>query len=890
MKLLVKFVFAVSLLICFSYSTSFVQAQTFSQLGADIIGEAANDHSGGAVSISSDGTVVAIGAAGNSSVAGYVRVYEWNGSGWTQRGSDIDGEAVGDNFGLAISLSADGTVVAIGAKHNDGNGLSAGHVRVYEWNGSSWSQRGSDIDGSAAGDQSGTSVSLSKDGLVVAIGAPFYTGSQKYGHVRIFEWNGLSWSQRGSDIIGEVSDDLFGDAVALSADGTVVAGGAYSNDDSGTNAGHVRVFEWSGGSWSQRGSDIDGDGAEDESGRAVSLSADGTVLAIGSAKNDNTATDAGQVRIFEWNGASWSQRGADINGEAGGDESGTSVSLSADGTALAIGAPYNDGNGGEAGQVRIFDWDGSSWNQRGSDIDGEQGAIGDEEEGSPGDNFGRAVALSADGAVVAAGATNNGASNNGHVQVYQSATTLTLTGSAGWRLLSTGFIEQTYDDLLDNLWTQGFTNADVTVGTSNVYTWATGDATTNSSNWTSLSNQTDSVESGTGIAVYLYSDDNGPDTGGDAGFPKSISYTGFQPSEDIEITVNANNNGWALVGNPFNTTIDWDSATTANLTSSAYVWDTGSSQWISWNGSTGSLTDGLIERFQGFFVQSSSSGTPSLSIPLKAQVGDGNFFGKSRADLNSSLVTLPIKIEHQNLSNTLWLSFEEDAKLGLDRKDAFKLVPLSSEFIQVSQVIDESISLDISALPLGFEEYSIPIAVNSTVSGEFSLSIDRTRVSESWSFELIDNETGKSSDLIENYNFTIEVSQKNSPSAISEMLTSGNPIKAKALSERFLLNITTNQEVSNETEARIESFKLHPAYPNPFNPSTNIEFELSKSTNVSLEIFDIMGRKVAELISGYQQAGLSRVKWDAVNISSGIYFVKLRSEGKVLTQKIMLIK
>ncbi|NDH19669.1 MAG: hypothetical protein EBY51_10020, partial [Actinobacteria bacterium] len=113
----------------------FVSAtSSIDQLGSDIDGEAAADQSGFTVSLSSDGTAVAIGAIGNDgtgSNAGHVRVYEWNGTAWVQKGSDIDGEAAADRSGYSVSLSSDGTEVAIGAIGNDGTGASAGHVRVY---------------------------------------------------------------------------------------------------------------------------------------------------------------------------------------------------------------------------------------------------------------------------------------------------------------------------------------------------------------------------------------------------------------------------------------------------------------------------------------------------------------------------------------------------------------------------------------------------------------------------------------------------------------------------------------------------------------------------------------------------------------------------------------
>ena len=79
----------------------------------------------------------------------------------TQLGSDINGEASYDQSGVSVSINSDGTKVAIGATKNDGGGSDSGHVRVYQYSSSSWSQIGSDINGEATNDSSGQSVSLS---------------------------------------------------------------------------------------------------------------------------------------------------------------------------------------------------------------------------------------------------------------------------------------------------------------------------------------------------------------------------------------------------------------------------------------------------------------------------------------------------------------------------------------------------------------------------------------------------------------------------------------------------------------------------------------------------------------------------------------------------------
>jgi hypothetical protein len=396
-------------------STVDTSSASWSQLGSDIDGEAAWDESGKSVSLSSDGTIVAIGAIyndGNSSDAGHVRVYEYSGGSWSQLGSDIDGEAIYDESGISVSLSSDGTIVAIGATGNDGGGTRSGHVRVYEYSGGSWSQLGSDIDGEASNDRSGISVSLSSDGSIVAIGAYINDGNgSNAGHVRVYEYSGGSWSQLGSDIDGEAANDTSGYATSLSSDGTILAVGAYNNAGvNGSSSGHVRVYQWNGSSWSQLGSDIDGEAENDQSGRSVSLSSDGTILAVGAPYNDGTGTSAGHVRVYEYSGGSWSQLGSDIDGEAAGDAFGYSVSLSSDGTIVAIGGINNDGTPNNSGHVRVYEYSGGSWNQLGSDIDGEAG----------GDNSGFSISLSSDGTIVAIGAYGNDANGtrSGHVRVY----------------------------------------------------------------------------------------------------------------------------------------------------------------------------------------------------------------------------------------------------------------------------------------------------------------------------------------------------------------------------------------------------------------------------------------------------------------------------------------
>ena len=343
----------------------------YSQRGNDIVGEmeVAGSYtlSGSAIAISDSGNTLVVGARGDDGTdgsfdeysgssgtsytdIGHVRVHDWNGSSWQQRGADIDGENTGDMSGNAVAVNGDGNTIAIGAINNDGNGQDSGHVRVYQWSGSAWTQVGSDIDGEANNDNSGVSISLSTDGRTLAVGADNNDGANgsDSGHVRVYDLSGSQWVQRGVDIDGESASDYSGVSVDLSGDGKSLVVGAKDNDGNGSNAGHARVFDWSGSRWEQRGSDIDGESSGDQSGSSATISNDGQTVVLGAPGNDGAGDNAGHARIYSWNGFQWGIQGKDVDGSAANALNGTSVGVSSDGTRMVTGSPGADNSKGEA--------------------------------------------------------------------------------------------------------------------------------------------------------------------------------------------------------------------------------------------------------------------------------------------------------------------------------------------------------------------------------------------------------------------------------------------------------------------------------------------------------------------------------------------------------------
>lgn len=328
----------------------------WAQKGEDIAGIGAIDLNGEYVCLNDSGNIVAIRARGVNNFAGAARIFEWNGSAWVQLGTDIIGDSLDAGLGGAISLNGTGHTVVVGACSNDGNGNNAGNARIYDWDGTTWVQRGFNIDGEDALDQAGGALSISASGDRIAVASKINAANGSglgTGHVRVFDWNGTAWVQLGNEINGTLQYQFFGSFVRLNDAGSVLAIGA-TQSDSATYDGFVQVYEWNGTAWVQRGADLRAETTGIESAAIIDLNAAGSIIAIGAPTNSGNAYWSGHVRLFIWDGSIWDQIGADIDGETEQDFLGSDVSLTADGTTVAIGISGNDDNGTTAGQVRVF--------------------------------------------------------------------------------------------------------------------------------------------------------------------------------------------------------------------------------------------------------------------------------------------------------------------------------------------------------------------------------------------------------------------------------------------------------------------------------------------------------------------------------------------------------
>jgi hypothetical protein len=214
----------------------------------------------------------------------------------------------GDSFGGAVALSADGKTLAVGALYDDVSGnADQGSVTVYGRSGKSWVEEKVLVaENGSAEDWFGYSVAVSADGNTLAIGAVYadVNGNKDEGSVSVFARSGGAWSlQKTLNISGGAAGDLFGYAVALSADGSTLAVGAISDDvNANVDQGSVSVFARTGTAWKeQQVITLDNGAASGNFGWSVSLSTDGNTLAAGGPNQG-----AGKAAVFTRSGGTWS--------------------------------------------------------------------------------------------------------------------------------------------------------------------------------------------------------------------------------------------------------------------------------------------------------------------------------------------------------------------------------------------------------------------------------------------------------------------------------------------------------------------------------------------------------------------------------------------------------
>jgi len=399
-------------------------------------------------------------ADNSAASSGAVYVFTRTGGTWIQQAYvKASNTGPSDAFGRSVALSADGSTLAVGAPNEDsaatgidGNQAdnsagSSGAAYVFSRAGTTWTQQAYvKASNTGATDNFGVTVALSADGSTLAVGAIYeasasagINGNQAdnslsfAGAAYVFSRAGTTWTQQAYvKASNPGGSDYFGIGIALSADGSTLAAAAYHEssaatgingnqaDDSANVSGAVYVYTRGGTTWTQQAyvKAFNTD-AGDQFGSSVALSADGSTLAVGAFGEDSAATgvggnsgnaafDSGAAYVFTRTGTTWTQQAyVKASNTEGVDFFGESIALSADGSALAVGATLEDSattgidgdpadnSAASAGAVYRFTRTGTWAHQ----------AYVKATNTDAGDRFGGAVALSGDGSTLVVGAS-----------------------------------------------------------------------------------------------------------------------------------------------------------------------------------------------------------------------------------------------------------------------------------------------------------------------------------------------------------------------------------------------------------------------------------------------------------------------------------------------------
>jgi hypothetical protein len=452
---------------------------------------------------------------------------------------------------------------------------------------------------------------------------------------------------------------------------------------------------------------------------------------------------------------------------------------------------------------------------------------------------------------------------------------VTLTGSAGWRMMSVPTASATFASLLDNVWTQGFAGASSTGGDANVRLF-------NGSSWVAPANLSTTIGAGTGFIFNPFEDDDFVAAGIQGGFPKTLSITGTENASGVAPALNSGIGAWTLVGNPFASSIDADLLTKSGVNNVVYLWSPSANDYLSWNGTEGGLTNGLIAPFQGFFIQSAGE-SPTLTFNDGAKTTGATFNGKTAATFRAVL-----KAEGVGHENTAIVAFSDDGKIGFDSRDAWYINPLSSDYMHIMTLLPGTTwGLKTNNLPAGLsEELVIKADIKTTRSGEITIKCTDFNLPAGWRLTLRDLQTGATANLTAGETLTATITVTAKVTNESHFV----PETVEIAQTRFELIVNPEIQTAAEDRGLPATLRLNQNYPNPFNPSTGISFELPAQGDATLSVFDLTGRLVDIITEGVKAAGTHTVSWNGSKQASGVYILRLETAGQVLIRKMTLLK
>lgn len=541
---------------------------------------------------------------------------------------------------------------------------------------------------------------------------------------------------------------------------------------------------------------------------------------------------------------------------------------------------------------------------------------------------------------------------------------LTLDGDKGWRMI-TSPVNTVYADLFDGLVSQGFTGANFPDKQPNILWFDETQIGTTNMAWRTPSAKNQQVEGGRGYFHYIFNGaemlDNGQATGqhyndllpvtidaiglehatGGSIFDFGVTYT---PRNETMVSLTDTlkiNEGWNLIGNPSTASLDWDTAsgwTKTNIDETIYIWDpsanNGHGDFLVWNGSFGTLDHGIIAPFQSFWVRANDE-NPSLLMNDAAKTTGGSFVGNSIPGKTQAYylpTALTLRLEAGGMEAQAMISFTENGKRGEDPSDAYRLEPMSDNWLKLYTVTTENpLPMVINNLPADFsEQLHIPVYIEGQkgkhpVGGQYKLSWD---LPENWPLHwdvyLMDHHRKSVIPMNKGQN-TLSFSLHQTQSEHASLAPADHPLDmpagiiagaGKNLAENKPSQVTQHSFGSANVGARTASVKsspsfsivlipgepeeevgymapeamLLPVFPNPVRDYANIRFSLPEAGNVHINVYDLHGRRIHNITNQSFSSGIHTLTWTPGRLAPGAYFVVMQSGSVNNVQKMIVVR
>ncbi|WP_290790816.1 hypothetical protein [Flavihumibacter sp. UBA7668] len=377
------------------------------QKGLVLLGKVPGEQFGRNIKLSADGTVLAVAAPFNSEYGdklGRIEVYKFDGNNWSRMGKEILAGPGDFNYGEHMELSKDGRILVVGAPFQS--------VNIYTFSNDSWVKSVKSIQLEKENDML-QAITMSSDMQHIAVA--FESSAYKRCCIRIFKQKEEQWIQEGNDIIPAPLQKIYGLSLSLSKEGNLLAIGNYSKDTMRMrNAGEVLFYKKEGDQWIQQKGRIMGEAQDTNLGNGVVLSDLGTRIVVSSNSLDLFHRNTGFVETYEFSGSAWKRKSPAIRPAKPNSYFGHAIALSGDGSLLALSTPYL--GFGKPGYVKVYRVADSGWVELASIIDRD----GVETTSSPNNSTGWSIAISSTGNTLAIGFPHNDENGDmsGKVVVY----------------------------------------------------------------------------------------------------------------------------------------------------------------------------------------------------------------------------------------------------------------------------------------------------------------------------------------------------------------------------------------------------------------------------------------------------------------------------------------